>query len=82
MKKTFRFVAAAALIIAVSTPSWAACVDSVKAVEPAISNLPDAHQKEQAQRATTLAWERVTQYGDEAGCERYLGQAKRIAKIK
>jgi hypothetical protein len=74
-------VVGASLLGAVHLPALADCVTDLKQIEPQVSAVSDPAKKERAQKQITLAMEQADK-GDEKGCQKLLGQAKKIGGVK
>ncbi|MDB5972866.1 MAG: hypothetical protein JWQ90_5316 [Hydrocarboniphaga sp.] len=81
MKIRFPLLVAASLLATTVQPALADCVTQVKQIEPQVSAVTNAAKKEQAQKQITLAVEQADK-GDEKGCQKLLGQAKKVSGVK
>lgn len=80
--KTFSPLLFASMLLgAVSAPAFADCSSDLSTLEPKVSEVGNAAKKEKAQRSITLALEH-SQSGDEKGCQKLLGEARKVAGIK
>lgn len=74
-------VVGASLLGAVHVPASADCATDVKQIEPQVSAVTNTAKKEAAQKQITLAVEQAEK-GDEKGCQKLLGQAKKVSGVK
>jgi len=72
---------AISLLAGLAAPAFADCASDIKQVEPQVSEIGDSARKDKAQGAISRALESA-QNGDEKGCARLLGEAKRSARLK